>query len=88
MSKRRGRRKNPFKLKLKKDIVYSIISVLFATLALITLLSFTRQGAVLSTVYAVMYQAFGWTMLIVPFLFLCISLMMTSLWVRLALSPT
>ena len=79
MSKRRGRRKNPFKLKLKKDIVYSIISVLFATLALITLLSFTRQGAVLSTVYAVMYQAFGWTMLIVPFLFLCISLMMTSL---------
>ncbi len=79
MAHRRGRRKNPFKLKLKKDIIYSIISVLFATLALISLLSFTRQGTLLSTVFAVMHQAFGWTMLVVPFLFLCISLMMTSL---------
>ncbi|PIR99057.1 DNA translocase FtsK [Candidatus Collierbacteria bacterium CG10_big_fil_rev_8_21_14_0_10_44_9] len=79
MSRRRGRRKNPFKLKLKKNIVYSIVSVFFGTLSLITLLSFTRQGALLSTIYLVMYQAFGWTMFVVPFLFLCISLMMTSL---------
>lgn len=79
MAHRRGRRKNPFKLKLKKDIVYSIVSVLFGALALITLLSFTRQGVLLSTVYSVMYTGFGWTMLVVPFLFLCISLMMTSL---------
>jgi S-DNA-T family DNA segregation ATPase FtsK/SpoIIIE len=79
MSKRRGRRKNPFKIKLKKDIAYSIISILFGTLSLITLLSFTRQGALLSTVFAVMFQAFGWTMFVVPFLFLSISLMMTSL---------
>jgi S-DNA-T family DNA segregation ATPase FtsK/SpoIIIE len=79
MSKRRGRRKNPFKLKLKKDIVYSIVSVLFGTVSLITLLSFTRQGALLSTVYSVMFRAFGWTMFVVPFLLLSISLMMTSL---------
>ncbi|MFH2085658.1 MAG: DNA translocase FtsK [bacterium] len=79
MSRRRGRRKNPFKLKIKKDIVYSIVSVLFGTLSLICLLSFTRQGVLLSTVYSIMYRAFGWTMLVVPFLFLCISLMMTSL---------
>ena len=79
MSKRRGRRKNPFKLKLKKDIVYSIVSVFFGTLSLITLLSFTKQGALLTTVFNVMYRAFGWTMLVVPFLLLSISLMMTSL---------
>lgn len=79
MAHRRGRRKNPFKLKLKKDLIYSIISVLFGALSLISLLSFTRQGILLSTVFAVMYHAFGWTMLVVPFLFLCISLMMTSL---------
>ncbi len=79
MSKRRGRRKNPFKLKLKKDIVYSIVSVLFGALALIALVSFTRQGVLLNTVFSVMHTAFGWTMLVVPFLFLCISLMMTSL---------
>ncbi|MEI8232114.1 MAG: DNA translocase FtsK [bacterium] len=79
MAHRRGRRKNPFKLKLKKDIIYSIVSVLFGTLSLITLLSFTRQGALLTTVFSVMNRAFGWAMFIVPFLLLCISLMMTSL---------
>jgi len=79
MAKKRGRRKNPFKLKLKKDIIYSIVSVLFGALSLISLLSFTKQGVLLSTVFSVMNRAFGWTMLIVPFLFLCISLMMTSL---------
>lgn len=79
MGHRRGRRKNPFKLKLKKEIVHSSVSVLFATLALITLLSFTRQGTLLSSVFLVMDRAFGWTMLIVPFLLLSISLMMMSL---------
>jgi S-DNA-T family DNA segregation ATPase FtsK/SpoIIIE len=79
MAHRRGRRKNPFKLKLKKDIVYSIVSVFFGTLALITLLSFTRQGALLTTVFSVLHRAFGWAMFIVPFLLLSISLMMTSL---------
>lgn len=79
MAHKRGRRKNPFKLKLKKDIIYSIASVFFVTIALITLLSFTRQGTVLSTVFSVMHRAFGWTMLVVPFLLLCIGLMMTSL---------
>jgi len=79
MAHKRGRRKNPFKLKLKKDIIYSITSVVFGTLALITLLSFTRQGSLLTTVYSVMYIAFGWTMFIVPFLLLALSLMMTSL---------
>lgn len=87
MSRRRGRRKNPFKIKLRKEILYSIVSVFFGALSLISLLSFTRQGALLSTVYLVMYRAFGWTMLVVPFLFLCISLMMTSLKWALA-SPT
>lgn len=87
MARRRGRRKNPFKLKLKKDIIYSIVSVFFGALSLITLLAFTRQGVLLNTVFAVMHRAFGWTMLIVPFLFLTISLMMTSLKWALA-SPT
>ena len=87
MGHRRGRRKNPFKLKLRKDILHSIVSVFFGTLSLISLLSFTRQGILLSTTYSVMHRAFGWTMLVVPFLFLCISLMMTSLKWALA-SPT
>lgn len=87
MSSRRGRKKNPFKLKLKKELVYSVVSVIFGVIALVTLLSFTRQGALLSQVYLVMQRAFGWTMLVVPFLFLSISLMMMSLKWTLA-SPT
>lgn len=79
MARKRGRRKNPFKLKLRREIVHSIVTVVFAVLALITLLSFSRQGVFLSQLYLVMYRAFGWTMLVVPFLFLAISLMMMSL---------
>ncbi len=79
MAHRRGRRKNPFKLKLRREIVHSIVSVIFLVLAVITLLSFTQQGSFLAQVYLVFYRAFGWTMLVVPFLFLAISLMMMSL---------
>lgn len=79
MAKRRGRRHKPFKIKLKKEILYSVVSVLFALLALVSLLSVTRQGPFLTQVYLVLHQAFGWTLLFVPFLLLTISLMMTTL---------
>src|SRR5688572_25360128 len=79
MATRRGRRKKPFKLKLRKEIVYSTVSVLFMLLAAIIMVSFTRQGALLSQVYAVVYRGFGWTMLMLPFLLLSVALMMTTL---------
>ena len=77
--KKRGRRKKPFKIKLRREIVYSVVSMLFLVLAVIILLSFTRQGAFLSGVYLVLYRAFGWTILILPFLLTTIALMMTTL---------
>lgn len=79
MKHRRGRRKNPFKLKLRREVVHGVVAVVFAVLSLITLLAFSRQGELLSTTYLVLHRAFGWTMLLVPFLLLAISLMMTSL---------
>jgi S-DNA-T family DNA segregation ATPase FtsK/SpoIIIE len=79
MGQRRGRRKKPFKLKLRKEIIYSTVSVLFMLLAAIILMSFTRQGDVLAQVYAVVYRGFGWTMLMLPFLLLSVALMMTTL---------
>ncbi len=75
---RRGRRKNPFKLKLKKEIIYSIVSLFFLVAAIISMLSFSRSGPFLIDVYQVLYRAFGWTMLLVPFLLISISLMMMS----------
>lgn len=79
MSQRRGRRKKPFKLKLRKEIIYSTVSVLFMLLAVICMVSFTRQGEFLNLIYGILYRGFGWTMLMLPFLFLSVSLMMTSL---------
>lgn len=76
---RRGRRKNPFKLKLKKELVYSVVAVLFLLLAAIIMLSFTRSGVVLENVYVVLFRSFGWTVLILPFLFISIGMMMMSL---------
>lgn len=75
---RRGRRKNPFKLKLKKEILYSIVSLLFFLAAIISMLSFSRSGDFLSEIYFLMSRAFGWTMLLVPFLLISVSLMMMS----------
>jgi len=79
VARRRGRRKKPFKLKLKKEILYSIVTVAFSLAALIVLLSLTRQGLFLTTIYTVLMNAFGWTMLILPFLLLSLALMMTQL---------
>ena len=76
---RRGRRKNPFKLKLRKEIVYSVVSILFLVASAVVMLSFTRSSPVLSDIYQVLFRAFGWTMLILPFLLISIGLMMMSL---------
>lgn len=79
MARKRGRRKKPFKVKLKKEILYSIVTVIFSLLALIILLSLTRQGLFLSAVYVTLFNLFGWTLLILPFLFISLALMMTQL---------
>ena len=76
---RRGRRKNPFKLKIRKEIVYSVVSILFLICAAIVMLSFTRSSPALSDLYRVLFRAFGWTMLILPSLLISIGLMMMSL---------
>lgn len=76
---RRGRRKNPFKLKLRKEIVYSVVSILFLVAAALVMLSFTRSSPILSDLYRILFRAFGWTMLILPFLLISIGLLMMSL---------
>jgi len=79
MAKHRGRRKKPFKLKLKREIVYSIVSVFFLLLAVIILLSFTREGSFLTTSYLVLTRAFGWTTVFLSFIFIAVAFMMTTL---------
>lgn len=79
MARRRGRRKKPFKFKFRKEIVYSVTSISLGLLGLIVMLSFTRQGLFLTTLYTTLHAAFGWTLLFAPFLLFALALMMTQL---------
>jgi S-DNA-T family DNA segregation ATPase FtsK/SpoIIIE len=75
----RGRRKTPFKLKLKKHTLYTISSVFLFSLAAIIIFSFSRQGVLLSKIYAVEAYYFGLGAFFLPFIFLVAGLMLIRL---------
>ncbi len=75
----RGRRKNPFKLKLKKHTLYTISSVFLFSLAAIIIFSFSRQGVILSRLFILLTHYFGWGVLLLPFLLLTAGLMLARL---------
>ncbi len=56
-----------------------MVSVLFLLASALVMLSFTRSSPILSDLYRVLFRAFGWTMLILPFLLISIGLLMLSL---------
>jgi len=75
----RGRRKNPFKLKLKKHTLYTISSVFLFLLAAIIIFSFSRQGIILSRLFILFTHYFGWGVLFLPFLLIAAGLMLARL---------
>lgn len=75
----RGRRKKPFKLKLKKDTLYTISSVFLFSLSAIVVFSFSRQGYFLNKLFSLLFHYFGWGVLFLPFLFLTAGLMLARL---------
>lgn len=79
MGRKKGRRRAPFKLKLKKDTLYSIASVILMAVASIITISFSGQGEWLSSLNKSLGASFGFATLIIPFLFLSAGLMMTQL---------
>ena len=79
MGRRRGRRRAPFKLNLKKDTLYSIATIVFIGIGVILMLSFTRQASILRLVNIKLISYLGWTALITPFLFIAAGLMLTQL---------
>jgi len=72
MAKKRKRRmdKRGFKLKLKPQTVFSIAQVGFFALALLILISFSRQGLILYRVNDFLISMFGWATIFLPFVFL------------------
>ncbi len=74
-----GRRKKPFKLKLKKHTLYTISSVFLFSLAAIIIFSFSRQGAFLAKLFSFLSYYFGWGVLFLPFLLVAAGLMLARL---------
>ena len=77
--KRRGRRKQPFKLKLKKATLYTLSSVGLISIGGLIILSFSRQGALLKEIHHYLFLYFGWGMILLPFLFTTAGLMLSRL---------
>ena len=75
----RGRRKKAFKLKLKKQTLYTISSVLLFSLAAIIVFSFSRQGIFLEKLFSLLSYYFGWGVIFLPFLLVTSGLMLARL---------
>jgi len=76
---KRGRRKKPFKLKLKRESLYTIASVLLLSVGGLIILSFSQQGKLLRYIYFLCSRLFGFGALFLPFLFISAGLMLTKL---------
>jgi S-DNA-T family DNA segregation ATPase FtsK/SpoIIIE len=70
--------KRSFRLKVKKQTVYSIGSLIFFGLAFFVILSFSKQGVLLIHLNDFLTQVFGWGVFLLPFLFLVAGLMLTK----------
>ena len=84
MGRRRGRRRTPFKLDIKKDTILSLSSLLMFLCGILIMVSFTRQTIVFLRLNAELVRYLGWTALASPFIFFSAGLMLTRLKWRIA----
>jgi len=67
MARRKGWMRRRFRLKLKKDALFSIAYILLFCLAFLVILSFTRQGKFLFNLNVALIDFFGWGVVFVAF---------------------
>lgn len=77
--KKRGHRrgKSSFKLKLKKQQIYSLAQTFFFALSALVLISFSRQGSILTQINDFFVSYFGIASFFLPFLFLVFGLLVS-----------
>src|SRR4030042_72741 len=75
----RGRRRKPFKLKLKPTTLYTFSTVGLFILAGVIILSFSRQGPFLTKLYLILTHYFGWGVILFPFLLMVAGLILSRL---------
>jgi len=78
MPRKKGRRSKPFKVNLKKDTLNSIFAVLIIALGGLLIISFSRQGPILTRIFILGSSFLGWTYILLPFLFISGGLMLTK----------
>jgi S-DNA-T family DNA segregation ATPase FtsK/SpoIIIE len=81
MSKKKSKRqksKKAYKIKLKPQTVHSIVQIMFWLLGGLIIVSFVRRGIILQGVNNILIDNFGWTSLLMPFIFLCIGFLMSK----------
>lgn len=74
-----GSRKKGFKLKLKKNTVYSIFGIGSIILSIILLLSFTRNSDSMIVINSALAARFGWTAFLFPLIFFFFGMLLLHL---------
>ena len=78
LKKRKRFTKRAFRLKLKKESVFSISQVAFFAVAGLILISFSRQGVVLLKLNEILLQYFSWSSIFLPFIFLAFAFLLSK----------
>ena len=78
-SARRAKSKRSFRLKLKRATTFSIVQIIFFSLSALVIISFTRQGLALVKLNEFLIEMFGWSTVLLPFIFLSFGFLVSSL---------
>jgi S-DNA-T family DNA segregation ATPase FtsK/SpoIIIE len=79
MPRKRKSVKRKFNLRLKKATVYSISQTVFFGFAALVLISFARQGLVLSRLNDFLVLNFSWATIFLPFIFISFAFMLSKI---------
>ena len=79
MPRKRKSVKRKFNLRLKKATVYSITQTVFFGFAALVLISFARQGLILSKLNDFLVLNFSWATIFLPFIFLSFAFMLSKI---------
>lgn len=82
--KKRIKNKRAFRLKLKPATIFSIVQIVFFSLAALVIVSFSRQGLLLSKLNELLINQFSWTTIFLPFIFLTFGLLVSKVKIALA----
>jgi S-DNA-T family DNA segregation ATPase FtsK/SpoIIIE len=78
INKRKRFTKRGFRLKLKRETVFSISQIVFFAIAGLILISFSRQGEVLLKFNEILLKYFSWSSIFLPFIFLAFAFLLSK----------